>query len=51
MADDTATKEAVNTTLMAAQVEYAELELTAVSVYQELEGDGAVSGSLVVSHL
>ena len=51
MADETAAKEAVNTTLMAAQVEYAELGRTAVSVCQELEGDGAVSGSLVVSRL
>ena len=51
MADETAAKEAVNTVLMAAQVEYAELERTAVSVCQELEGDGAVSGSMVVSHL
>ena len=51
MADEAAAKEAVNTALMAAQVEYAELERTAVSVCQELEGDGAVSGSLVVSHL
>jgi hypothetical protein len=36
---------------MAAHVEHAELERTAVSVCQELEGDGAVSGSSVVSHL
>ena len=51
MADETAVKEAVNTALMAAQVEYTELERTAVSVCQELEGDGAVSGSSVVSRL
>ena len=43
MADETATKEVVNTALMAAQVEYAELEHTVVSVCQELEGDGAVA--------
>ena len=46
MADETAVKEAVNTALTAAQVEYTELERTAVSVCQELEGDGAVSGSV-----
>ena len=51
MADETAAKEAVNTALMAAQAEYTDLERTAVSVCQELEGDGAVSGSLVVIHL
>ena len=51
MADETAAKEAVNTALMAAQAEYAELERTAVSVCQELEGDGTVSGSSVVSRL
>ena len=51
MADETAAKEAVNTALMAAQVEYAEQERTAVSVCQELEGDGTVSGSSVVSRL
>ena len=36
---------------MAAQAEYAELERTAVSVCQELEGEGAVSGSSVISRL
>ena len=51
MADETAAKEAVNTALMAAQAEYAELERTVVGVCQELEGDGAVSGSSVISHL
>ena len=51
MADETAAKEAVNTALMAAQIEYAELERTAVSVCQELEGEGAVSGSSVISRL
>ena len=46
-----AAKEAVNTALMVAQAEYADLERTAVSVCQELEGDGAVSGSSVISRL
>ena len=51
MADETTAKEAVNTALMAAQAEYADLEQTAVSVCQELEGEGAVSGSSVISCL
>jgi len=51
VADETAAKEAVGTTLMAAQTEYADLERTAVSVCQELEGEGAVSGSSVISRL
>ena len=51
MADETAAKEAINTTLTAAQAEYTNLEWTAVSVCQELEGEGAVSGSLVISRL
>ena len=51
MADEIAAKEAVNTALMEVQVEYAELERTAVSVCQELEWDIAVSGSSVISHL
>ena len=51
MADETATKEAVNAVLMAAQAEYADLERTAVSVCQELEGEGAMSGSSVISRL
>ena len=51
MADETAAKEAVNIALMAAQAEYTDLERTAVSVCQELEGEGAVSGSLVISRL
>ena len=49
MADEAATKEAVIIALMAAQAEYAELEWTTMSVCQELEGDGAVSGSSVIS--
>ena len=32
-------------------MEFAELEQTAVSVCQELEGEGAVSGSSVISRL
>src|SRR6185369_11153256 len=40
VADETAAKEAVHTALTAAQVELAELEQTAVSVCQELEGEG-----------
>ena len=48
MADETVAKEAVNTTLMAAQAEYTDLEWTAVSVCQELEREGAVSGSSVI---
>ena len=51
MADETAAKEAVNTALMAAQAEYTDLERTAVSVCQELEGEGTVSGSSVISRL
>ena len=51
MADETAAKEAVITALMAARVEYAELERTGVSVCQELEGDGVVSVSSVVIRL
>ena len=51
MADETTAKEAVGTALMAVQTEYADLEQTAVSVCQELEGEGTVSGSLVISRL
>ena len=51
MADETVVKEAVNTVLMAAQTEYTDLERTAVSMCQELEGEDAVSGSSVISHL
>ena len=35
----------------AAQAEYTDLERTTVSVCQELEGEGAVSGSSVISCL
>ena len=51
MADETVAKEAVNTALMAAQGEYTDLERTAVSMCQELEGESAVSGSSVISRL
>ena len=51
MADETAANVAVNTALMAAQAEYTDLERTAVSVCQEIEGEGAVSGSSVISRL
>jgi len=51
VADETAVKEAVNTALTAAHDEYAELEQTAVAVCQELEGEGALSGSSVASRL
>ena len=51
VADETAAKEAVHTALTAAQVEFTELEQTAVSVCQGLEGEGAVSDSSVISRL
>jgi hypothetical protein len=51
VADETAAKEVVHTALTAAQMEFAELEQTAVSMCQELEGEGAVSGSSVISCL
>ena len=51
MADESAVKEAVHTVLTAAQVEFAKLEQTAVSVCQGLEGEGAISGSSVIIRL
>ena len=51
MADESAVKEAVHTALTAVQVEFAKLEQTAVSVCQELEGEGVVSRSSVISRL
>ena len=51
VADESAAKEAVHTALTTAQAEFAELEKTAMSVCQELEGEGAVSGSSVISRL
>jgi len=50
VADESAAKEAVHTALMAAQMEFAELEQTAVSV-SRARGEGAVSGSSVISRL
>ena len=49
--NETAEKEAVHTALAVAHDEYAELERTAMSVCQELEGAGALSGSSVASRL
>jgi len=51
VSNETVAKEAVNTALMATQVEYTDLERTAVSVCQELEGEGAMSGGSVISRL
>ena len=51
MADETAVKEAVHGALTTAQNEYACLEQAAVAVCQELEGEGALSGSSVASLL
>ena len=54
VADESAAKEAVHTALTAAQMEFAELEQTAVSMCQELEGEGAGErsyGHLLVEEL
>ena len=51
MTDETVAKEVVNTALMAAQAEYTDLVRTVVSVCQELEGKGAMSGNSVISRL
>ena len=51
MADETTAKEAVHGVLTAAQTEYTELERTVLAVCQELEGEGALSGSSVASRL
>ena len=51
MVDETAAKEAVSPAFMAAQAKYTDLERTAVSVCQELEGEGALSGCSVASCL
>ena len=51
VADETKVKEAVHTALTAAQMEFAEMEQTAMSVCQELEGEGAISGSSMISRL
>jgi hypothetical protein len=51
VADETVSKETVNTALTAAQDEYVELEQAAVAMCQELEEEGALSGSSVASRL
>ena len=51
MADETMVKEAAYIMLTATQAEHADLERTAVAVCQELEGEGASSGSSVASRL
>ena len=51
VADETAVKVAVHIVLTATQAEHADLEQTAVAVCQELEGEGALSGSSVASRL
>ena len=51
VADESAAKEAIHTALTAAQMEFAEMEQTAVSMCPELEGEGAVSGSSVISRV
>ena len=51
MADETSAKEAAQVVFTAAQVEHADLEQTVVAVCQELEGEGASSGSLVANRL
>ena len=51
MADETAVKEVVQGALMAAHDEYADLKQAAMVVRQELEGEGALSGSSVASCL
>ena len=49
--NETAAKEAANTAFTVAHDEYTELERTAMAVCQELEGEGAQSGSSVASRL
>ena len=51
MADETAAKEAIQGALTVAHDEYADLKQAAVVVCQELEGEGALSGSSVASRL
>ena len=51
MADETAAKEAIQVAFTAPQLEHADLEKTVVAVCQELEGEGASSGSSVASRL
>ena len=51
MADETAAKEAVHIALTVTQAEHADLVQTVMAVCQELEGEGALSGSSVASRL
>ena len=51
MADETSAKEVVQVAFTAVQIEHADLEQTAMAVCQELEGEGALSGSSVASRL
>ena len=51
MADETAAKEAVQIVLTVTQAEHTDLEQTTVVVCQDLEGEGASSGSSVASRL
>jgi hypothetical protein len=51
VADETAAKEAIQVALTLAQVEYEDLERTAVAMCQELEGEGGSSRSSVASCL
>ncbi|XP_039827616.1 uncharacterized protein LOC120689397 [Panicum virgatum] len=51
VADETAAKEAVQIVLTVTQGEHTDLEQTAVAVCQELEGEGASSGSSVANRL
>ena len=51
VAEETAAKEAAQIMLTAMQVEHAELEQTAMAVCQELDREGASSGSSVANRL
>jgi len=51
VADETTAKEAVHIVLTATQAKHVDLEQTVVAVCQELEGEGASSGSSVASRL
>ena len=51
VADETAAKEALQVAYSSAQKDLADLEGTAVAVYQELEREGGSSGSSVASRL
>jgi hypothetical protein len=49
--DETVVKEAIQIVLTATQAEHVDLEQTAMAVCQEVEGEGASSGSSVASRL